>query len=609
MFLKKKYGGGYHLRIAKSKGYDKTPVEKIIRQYLPESEMEMDIGTEVIYSLETRNQRRTRLAHKSNISVASSQMSQTEDNQNQVLVDLFKRLETEKQKLKIYSYGVSLTSLEEVFINVLSDEEEKLTKENLFQVHKNLRASGSELFFKQIFGLVMKRVNFSKRYWPILIFQILLPAILFMIILIVDYKMRNIFSNWSKDMKIEIQSLYGKTFSFFKGKNRRWTEFGREIYRPLGKEHGMNVSVLYPVHDPNQWAINHSQPVETYIQKYLIGAAIGDTDNNNLDIDFWYSNEAIHSLPISVNMVYESLIKHFIPQLRNSSDVHITVDNKPLGMSEDQITFAAVIFSYCVTCLLLTPITVPFLGASFVIFPIHERITKAKLLQLMTGLSPLMFWLCNFVFDLISHLFAVTVIFIVFSLFDYNNTYFGQTNTAIGLLLMLFFFGIASIPLAYCFSFVFKKSSTGYAILVMIYLFFGLTINLVMSIFDIYQNVRYQPLIPETFFNIGLFFLRFFPVFSMCFGIQKLYRTGAFNQQCRIFSARPEWEFICKSVQNRTDFFYGCCKEHCKPTSDCYDQLNPFTFNNQGVGPEFIYLTITGFACLLILWLIESKSE
>src|SRR5882757_6424789 len=100
----------------------------------------------------------------------------------------------------------------------------------------------------------------------------------------------------------------------------------------------------------------------------------------------------------------------------------------------------------------------------------------------MSGVSSFSFWFANFVFDLAYHLLVCLFIFAVFAAFDWNHVYIGHSNTAIGLFLMLFFFGFASIPLAYIFSHIIKKPSTGFAILTIVFIISGLLLATAMGI-------------------------------------------------------------------------------------------------------------------------------
>lgn len=43
-----------------------------------------------------------------------------------------------------------------------------------------------------------------------------------------------------------------------------------------------------------------------------------------------------------------------------------------------------------------------FVPASFVLFLIEERVSKAKHLQFVSGVKPILYWLANFVWDMVS---------------------------------------------------------------------------------------------------------------------------------------------------------------------------------------------------------------
>lgn len=43
-----------------------------------------------------------------------------------------------------------------------------------------------------------------------------------------------------------------------------------------------------------------------------------------------------------------------------------------------------------------------FIPASFVLYLIQERVTKAKHLQFVSGVSPLIYWVANFFWDMVS---------------------------------------------------------------------------------------------------------------------------------------------------------------------------------------------------------------
>jgi ATP-binding cassette, subfamily A (ABC1), member 3 len=90
-FLKKQFGVGYHLVCVKrDAGCKSENVTNLLRKYIPDVKKESEVGTELSYLLDDRN----------------------------VLVfqKMLQELEENSEELNIESYGISLTTLEEVFL-------------------------------------------------------------------------------------------------------------------------------------------------------------------------------------------------------------------------------------------------------------------------------------------------------------------------------------------------------------------------------------------------------------------------------------------------------------------------------------------------------------
>jgi ATP-binding cassette, subfamily A (ABC1), member 3 len=91
LFLKKRYGAGYHLTIVKnSDSIDTQPITRLIKNRVTNAKMENAAGAEVSYSLP--------------------------DEESNRFEALFSELETSKTKMGIETYGVSITTMEEVFL-------------------------------------------------------------------------------------------------------------------------------------------------------------------------------------------------------------------------------------------------------------------------------------------------------------------------------------------------------------------------------------------------------------------------------------------------------------------------------------------------------------
>ena len=85
----------------------------------------------------------------------------------------------------------------------------------------------------------------------------------------------------------------------------------------------------------------------------------------------------------------------------------------------------------------LMPFGLLFLTASFLSFPLVERVSKAKQLQLMTGASPLAYWFTCFLWDLFLYLVVVIIMVIIVSTVDPLDVFTG--NQELGMYVIIFY--------------------------------------------------------------------------------------------------------------------------------------------------------------------------
>lgn len=126
-FLKKKFGIGYHLICVKGATTNSEKITALVQKYVPDAVIENDIGSELSYQLPD----------------AKSDLFQV----------MFKELEDNMEALNIISYGVSLTTLEEVFMRVGTDSVLQKSPDDVSMVkeEKSLPNFGSDLTCKSFF--------------------------------------------------------------------------------------------------------------------------------------------------------------------------------------------------------------------------------------------------------------------------------------------------------------------------------------------------------------------------------------------------------------------------------------------------------------------------
>ena len=211
MFLKKRFGAGYHLRVSKGVAFKADLMEQTLKKYLPKAHLHTEIHSEVVYALE----------------------SNETQNSTAVFPQLFDEIEKNKDMLGVASCGLSITTMEDVFIRVGNEFEGTENVEiNLKKMgnktsvpsadNKPKYLSGIPLSTLQFYALICKRFHFARRYWPMIVFQLIIPALLFMAALLNDYSIRSPEEVMPKNLDLNLKELYerdGETYGFVKNKD------------------------------------------------------------------------------------------------------------------------------------------------------------------------------------------------------------------------------------------------------------------------------------------------------------------------------------------------------------------------------------------------------
>ncbi|KAI1307954.1 Phospholipid-transporting ATPase ABCA3 [Halotydeus destructor] len=594
IYLKNVFSTGYMLRIAKGEGYDGQAVEDLVRRHFPRGGIKSEIDTEVILALESED-------------------GHTDSSRLPVF---FGQLEQLKPKLGVASFGLSLTTLEDVFLKVgqleTSSEETQSNDSSLTQHDANSvsdyrthssqhqldfdeahvrpdRVQGVALMFERFIGLFLKRVHFGKRYWQMLTMQMLIPALVFGLAMWVS----NFFLEQPVDQSLEvtaIKRLYGLTEGFVGNSSKL------EAFRLIGEKQGVHFRSVEASENVNDLLLDAAKRVglSDYIRKHLFGATTNHTGNVET-YDLWYQGEAYHALPAVVNMLYESRLNEL-----TDSENQINVFNHEAPIDKGGFQMQVSSSSLTMIIGILMGLSLPFLGASYALFPIHERASQSKLLQLMTGLPVWLFWFVSFLFDMLSHTLASLLILLVVSIVDNHATFTNNSETILSLLVMLMLNGLAAVPIAYCFSCLVKKAGTGYALLVTLYIITGILFGILTQIIQF--AVKAQAM-SKTAQQIVLFLMKISPMFSLNTGVTKVYQQGQTLTYCGRLS-NETLEQKCPIP----DLIDPCCPEqYCKrsvfgiETDNCLAPL--WSWGDQGIMQEVTMIAVDFvlFSAILIV--------
>ncbi|XP_014665300.1 PREDICTED: ATP-binding cassette sub-family A member 2-like isoform X2 [Priapulus caudatus] len=225
----------------------------------------------------------------------------------------------------------------------------------------------------------------------------------------------------------------------------------------------------------------------------------------------WYNHQGYHSIPTYLNTLNNAILRANLPASKgNPAAYGITVINHPMAGTNDLLSFDYLLQGTDVLIAIFVVIAMSFVPASFVLFLVYERSMKAKHLHMMCGVSPITYWLANFLWDMCNSLIPSIICISIFRLFNVP-AYASEMNfpAVVALFLM---YGCAITPIMYPASFFFTEPSMAYICLIVGNLFVGITCILTSFILEMFtfgngtSDYEYFKTIHETLKTVFLIF-------------------------------------------------------------------------------------------------------
>ncbi|CEF64586.1 ATP-binding cassette sub-family A member 13 [Strongyloides ratti] len=586
MFLKKLYGAGYHLTVVFKKGIPLSEIHKqyknvllFLRTYCEDAEMHSAVGNEATYLI---NQ-----SHRSKFST------------------IFKDLEDGQEKFNIESFGVSITTMEEVFLKVndianmnrdiklgIYNDNSANEREDLIQKFNDLKTikkiSGINYYFQHIKAMFLKRIIYFCRKWTQFIPSLIIP-IIYLSLLTWTLKIipaakpqppLEINYNYYSQKNIPADIIIQKSNDTFDN-----LTFATDLYNLVQK---INPSTkIHPIYT------NQSFDEYSYIKKEIKNqgyrvfslktpVAFGDWfDDITIPligklhlslINGLFNNFALHSPPLALNIIDIFLLR----KQTNNSNLIINVINHPLppviaDSMKSSSTTASASFMIGYTIIVSMSMAVS-IYASFII---RERSKKSKHMQMMSGIRPWVYWLTNFIWDAVCYLLPVGCFIGIYFIFDIPP-FTNSVNTVLTLLFIMLLYGWTIIPFVYTFQFAFKSAPKGYTLIVMY--------NIITAIASsIATNIIAQTVNVDVSFTWSIILSFLFPTYNLsnCFSI--LYN----NEYARI---------ACEDIDCGNPLFSGNVPQCCGSIeSKAYVDNVINEFGRMGIAWGLLFLGLQGF--------------
>ncbi|XP_041800799.1 phospholipid-transporting ATPase ABCA1b isoform X2 [Chelmon rostratus] len=269
-----------------------------------------------------------------------------------------------------------------------------------------------------------------------------------------------------------------------------------------------------------------------------------DTKNN---VKIWFNNKGWHSIGAFINVMNNGILRAHLPEGSDASKYGISAFNHPLNLTKEQLSQVALVTtSVDVLVSICVIFAMSFVPASFVVFLIQERVSKAKHMQFISGVQPLLYWVANFIWDMCNYVVPATLVILIFICFQ-QKAYVSSTNLPV-LALLLLLYGWSITPLMYPASFFFKIPSTAYVVLTSVNILIGINGSISTFVMELFGNNEIGG-INDILKNV----LLIFPHFCLGRGLIDMVKNQAMADALERFGENRfrsplEWDMVGKNL-------------------------------------------------------------
>ena len=385
------------------------------------------------------------------------------------MAPLAEELDKSKDKLGFSSFGFSKTTIEDVFLKVGEGRDKHARLEGTegagdvyqeYQVAEVPKVSGSEMLLNHFKGLFTKRMISTLRMWKTYFFLCLFA---FVLDIALGYLANNPpFLDYKSPPALGLSSLAGyDPDNIFYIDNSVDQTVAERFENYLG---ALETNIVRADNVEELLFSQASDDMIEFATTDLMAVTRGNIGNltaydscpdpDLLEVTVGlYNVNPFHMRPLSRNIMSNVMLteRNMAGTIVTSTKPMIYNAQEDITINEDSINNPAP-FQYMTIC----SMSLALLLGVFAIFPLKERVTNAKQVQMMAGVNPFVFWFSNFVWDFLVYIIVAVLLAVVLYFFDSRKNL--HTNNGFGTLIFLYIMlGLAGIPWVYIISFPFKE--------------------------------------------------------------------------------------------------------------------------------------------------------
>ncbi|XP_053328151.1 phospholipid-transporting ATPase ABCA3 [Spea bombifrons] len=581
LFLKSKYGAGYHMVMVKEPHCQVEEITELVTSYVPNATLESNAGAELSYILPKESTHR--------------------------FEPLFSELELRRRELGISSYGASVTTMEEVFLRVgklvdtsldiqaiqlpplqyqherrandwraeescsmsdCTEDSGTLITEDCSNIKLN---AGCSMWCQQFYALFVKRATYSWRNWKMVVGQFLVPLVFTALALVVG----KTFPGPQDSPALELSlAPYGRTvvpYTLPPNASALIQSLAQSFRDQFDGQLTEPQEVLGDTID--EYLLAKASDEGALFAEHCLCAADIQSVGPRIKLTALFNNQAFHAVAAALALADNALFK-----LIAGPEASISVTNYPqprntTETAQDQLQQGQTGFAIAINLLY----GMASLASTFSILLVGERAVKSKHVQFVSGASSFSYWLSALTWDMLNFLIPCVFMLVVFQAFEVKA--YTDDRHLVDVMLMLLLYGWAVIPLMYLFSFLFTSTATAYTRLTIFNILSGTASFLSVTI----MSIPALGLV-DLSHTLDLVFL-VLPNYCLGRSFSDFYENYHFIKFC---TESLTTEFICKAM----NISY---------------QKNYYSWSPPGVGRYLTAMAVQGLAFLCFLFIIESQ--
>ncbi|KAL4476002.1 hypothetical protein ABPG72_007888 [Tetrahymena utriculariae] len=504
VFLKEKFGNGYNLTLVKEQNTTPSePIIQFINHHFPESSLISDYSAEIAFQIPYKY------------------IPQFEQ--------MFNEIERLKNQLKIRSYGVSITTLEEVFLKVASMNENhvvqphKTKQKNQYQDIENQDdqklieriTDPTQLFLTHFWALIKKRVHYFKRDKKGLCCELILPIILIAFGLFIAFLSN--FQDW-KSYQLNPTIFFDEQPKIYYGSSQPSNNYQSYI----NNFQVFEDTIFNQIQNTNSISQFDNSLFEYKTTEVKFGYYLLNTQGNNIQYTAFVNTVSLDGIPMSIHLMNNAIIKRV-----TGKQIQINVTNKPLAITASTKNLIGLVQG--INSVMFFSMGISFIPASIISFIVRERAEHIKHQQIVSGVTLQAYWISNFFIDYIK--FLIPTISSYFLAYAFKIDSMTEDGNYIYFVILFVFYGLSLIPFTYLFSFLHSDYGNAQIIQFFIHFMIGGVGAVIVAILRFYESTH----------SVGIIIawvLRIFPSFAVYDGFNNI-ASRKFTQVQENLSQEP----------------------------------------------------------------------